>query len=652
MKTTITAFLLSFLCATSSCSLLAQPKKEYTTKKKKAIDLYEDAGAAYSRYEYTRALELLEECTQVDPNFVEPYLLKAQVLDEMGNTHGAIAPLEKALALNPTAFPIAWMMLSECHFAEGNYKDAEKAISTFMPYPKNDVKLEKRCNLILSSCIYAQNAQQHPVPFDPVNLGASINTEANEYYPCITADEQTLLFTREVPSDIPPRYVQEDFYITRKEGDSWAKASPVASINTPQNEGAPTLSADGQVLIFTACEIDGFWGAQRTGVGSCDLFYSARSDNGWSAAKNLGNTVNSGSWESQPSYSADGRTLYFVRGKRTAQGIKEQDIYYSYINDDGRWVAPMKVPGKVNTIFEEESVMIHPDGRTMYFSSNGHSGMGGLDIFMSRMLPSGDWDTPINLGFPINTYKDENSFQVTSNGKYAFFASERAGGMGGLDLYMFELYEGAQPTTVTYVHGVVSDKLSYKKLESHLELIDLETGKVVRESYSNAGNGEFLLCIPAGKDYALNVNKEGYLFHSENFSLKNYTSIEPFELNIKLQKLRPGATIVLNNIFFETNKYDLKDASKAELNKLVALLQANAAVKVEIGGHTDNVGSEEANRLLSENRAKAVVEYLTKAGIAADRLSAKGYGETQPVADNETETGRAANRRTEFKVVQ
>jgi outer membrane protein OmpA-like peptidoglycan-associated protein len=296
--------------------------------------------------------------------------------------------------------------------------------------------------------------------------------------------------------------------------------------------------------------------------------------------------------------------------------------------------------------------MIHPDGHTLYFSSNGHSGMGGLDIFMSRLLPNGDWDAPVNLGYPINTHKDENSIQVTARGQIALFASDRFGGQGGLDLYQFNLPQRVQPSLVTYVAGIISDKLSYKKLEARIELIDLETGKTVTEAYSNKGTGDYLLCLPAGKDYALNVSKEGYLFHSENFSLKNFNGYDPYRLDVQLQKLRPGATIVLNNVFFETNKWELKPESMIELDRLVSLLKGNPEKKIEIGGHTDNVGSDEANLTLSNNRAQSVVDYLIKKGIATTRLTAKGYGETLPIATNDTDAGRAKNRRTEFKVIE
>ena len=641
------------LCLMLSVQVFAQPNKEYSIKDKKAIKQYEQALNHYNMREMDQARTILEELTASKPEFIEAQFMLAQLYDETGQTNRAIGPLTSALQTNPDYYPTGWLMLAECYFAEGNYGEAEKAVTKYMPYPKNDKRMEKRAQVILSSCVFAKKALASPVPFEPVNLGSGVNTDRDEYYPCITADQGTLLFTRLVKDERAYQGKQEDFFIANQSGGKWSEATPIREINTPSNEGAPTLSADGNTLIFTACELaDGSWGGNRQGVGSCDLFYSYRTSTGWSPSQNIGQGINTGSWESQPSYSADGQTLYFVRGKRSARGPVEQDIYYCYLNEKGQWSAPQKVPGRINTDFAEESVMIHPDGRTLYFSSNGHPGMGGLDIYMSRMLPDGSWDTPVNLGYPINTHKDENSLQVTRDGTIALFASERDGGYGGLDLYQFELHPLARPERVTYVQGIVQDKLSFKRLEANLELIDLSTGKTVVRAYSDESNGRFLLCIPSGKDYALNVSKEGYLFHSENFSLKNYFSEKPYELDVRLQKLKPGAQIVLENVFFETNSYALKPESRVELDKLVSLLAANPQRKVEIGGHTDNVGSDEANLQLSDNRAKSVVEYLVSKGIDAGRLTYKGYGETQPIADNESDEGRAKNRRTEFRVIE
>jgi outer membrane protein OmpA-like peptidoglycan-associated protein len=635
-----------------SLSLFAQPNRTYTIKDKKAIKKLNEAEDAYNQHDDEKALATLESLVQSKPDFMEAQLMLAQLYYELGDSEKAIEPLKKALAIDERKEPLAWLMLAECYFYQGNYDETEKAISKYIPFPKNDLTNEKRAQLILSSCVFAKSALQHPVPFEPINLGPGVNTEFNEYYPCITADEQTLLFTRKIV-DSQTSFPQEDFFLSKKTEQAWGDAKPVAEINTNKNEGAPTLSADGQMLIFTACEAaDGTWGGTRQGIGSCDLFYSMRTANGWTPAENMDSPINSSTWESQPSFAANGLTLYFVRGKRTAAGIKEQDIYYSYKRETGEWSVPVKVRGRVNTIFEEESVMIHPDGHTLYFSSNGHSGMGGLDIFMSRLLPSGDWDTPVNLGYPINTHKDENSIQVTARGQIALFASDRFGGHGGLDLYQFNLPTRVQPMLVTYVAGIISDKLSYKKLGAHLDLIDLETGKTITETESNKSNGDYLLCLPAGKDYALNVSKDGYLFHSENFSLKNFSGYEPYRLDIQLQKLRPGATIVLNNVFFETNQWELKPESMIELDRLATLLKNNPEKKIEIGGHTDNVGSDEANLTLSDNRAQSVVSYLVKKGIANNRLTAKGYGESVPIATNDTDAGRSKNRRTEFRVIE
>lgn len=635
-----------------SLILTAQPPKEYSTRDKKAIKRYEEALASYQEFKLEDSKIILTELTGKYPEFIEPFFMLAQIYDDQGKTDEAIEPLEHAMKLNPEYYPAGWMMLAECYLFKGDYKNAERAITPFITAKKESRQQEKRAQLILSSCIFAQRALQRPVPFEPINLGPGVNTAMNEYYPCITADERTLLFTRLLPSETRAGK-QEDFFVSTWNDNKWIEAKPIREINTLSNEGAPSLSADGSMLIFTACEnADGSWGGDRQGIGSCDLFYSIRNADGWSASANMGNSINSNTWESQPSFSANGRTLYFIRGKRVAGGIKEQDIYFSVLDEKNRWSVPVKVPGRINTDFEEESVVIHPDGNTLYFSSNGHSGMGGLDIFYSKMQADGSWGAPVNLGYPINTYADENSFHVTADGTHALFASERDGGFGGLDLYRFELYPEARPGDVTYLTGVISDKLSYKLLEAHIELIDLASGKRVIEAYSRSGTGDYLVCLPAGKDYALLIEKEGYLPHSENFSLSNAKRSEPYRIDVSLQKLRPGASIVLNNVFYDSGKADLKQESQVELNKLVELLQANPEKNIEIGGHTDDVGSDANNITLSQQRSEAVVNYLISKGINASRLTAKGYGESNPVASNANEEGRAKNRRTEFKIIQ
>ncbi len=640
----------------------AQPKPEYTISERKAIKMYEEAIEYYQKRDATNAQKILLETVNKFPQFAEARFLLAQTYLDQNQAEKALPHLEEGVKLHPEIFPEAYLILAEEKMAVSDYKSAEAAISKFIPYPKNDVKLEKRAQLILSSCIFAQRAMQHPVPFDPINLGEGVNSEMDEYYPCITADQKTLLFTRLVNDDRTDVGKQEDFYISRKDAQGlFAPAQPVMSINTVMNEGAPSLSADGNTLIFTACQtLDGQWGENRTGVGSCDLFYSLKAGNDWGQPENMGNTINSGAWESQPSYGADGKTMYFVRGTRTARGMKDQDIYFSVLRDNGSWTKPEKVRGLVNTDFDEESVMIHPDGNTLYFSSNGHPGMGGMDIYLSRREVDGTWGKPLNLGYPINTSQDENSFQVTADGEYALFASDRAGGKGGLDLYQFALPESAKPKRVYYVEGVISDKLSYKKLDAQLELIDMESGQIVANTHSNPISGGYLLCLPPGKDYVLNVSKEGYLFSTERFTLSNEVQKAPKRVDVALQKIKVGTKISLTNtaengvknIFFDTNSDVLKKESFAELNQLIELLNKNPQRKNEVGGHTDDVGDDASNLSLSQRRAEAVKDYLVKNGVAESRVQAKGYGETQPQVPNDSDINRAKNRRTEFLVVE
>jgi outer membrane protein OmpA-like peptidoglycan-associated protein len=448
------------------------------------------------------------------------------------------------------------------------------------------------------------------------------------------------------------RKEQEDFYVTHKD-ENWSKAEPVREINNPaMNEGAPSLSPDGQLLIYTACaDMTGSYGEGKRGLGSCDLFYAWREGNRWGKAKNMGPSINSSHWETQPSFSSDGKTLYFIRGLKKGHQVKNQDIWMSQIDASGGWTKAVRLGELINTPQDESSVLIHPDGQSLYFTSDGHPGMGGEDIFLSRKDKEGNWGKPINLGYPINTHKDENSITVTADGRMALFASDREGGYGALDLYQFELPAEFRPVRVNYMQGTVTDKETGKPLGSRFELIDLETGELVIESYSNQVDGKFLVSLPEGKDYALNVSRKNYLFHSENFAMKEGTEKEPFEMEVKLSPIKAGESVVLRNVFFDTDSYVLKDESKSELDELFTFLQRNYKLKIEVSGHTDDRGGEALNMTLSQNRAKAVAAFLTEKGVPAERIIAKGYGSSAPISSNDTEEGRAQNRRTEFRVL-
>jgi len=658
MNRLITSLLsFSFLIMLNSC--LAQPHKEYSIKNKRAISKYEEATSAYSQYNSNLALVILEDLIQSEDQFAEAYFLMGQILAEQNKMQEAIAPLEKGLSINATIFPMGYYMLGECYFSVAEYEKAEQAITTYTKMPKANPKVHYRAQLILESCVFAKQSMKYPVPFNPINLGDKINTENDEYFPCITADTKTLLFTRLLNDKRAFEGKHEDFFMserteTKNFNEGWNASLAVKSINTLYNEGAPTLSADGQTIVFTACELPGYeYGETRTGLGSCDLFYSLRTATGWTAAENFGVGINSSYWETQPSLTADGATLYFIRGKKGKGGlIEDPNIYFSQINEAGMWSEPAKVPGLINTKGREESVFVHPDGQTLYFSSDGHPGMGGLDIFVSRLQQDGSWSKPVNLGYPINTAANENSIQVTAQGDIALMASNREGGKGGLDLYSFELPKNVRPRYVSYVEGFVFDSKTNAPLDGKLQLLNLSNGEIVAETFSNKSrDGYFLVCLPAGNDYALNVSANNYLFYSSNFSLRDFTPTRPYRKDAPLQKMDAGATIVLENIFFKTNSANLESESFIELTKLTELLVKNETLRIRIEGHTDSDGDEAANLKLSQARALSVKTFLESKGIATARIESEGYGETQPLESNGTPEGKAKNRRTVFRVL-
>ncbi|MFN5324776.1 MAG: OmpA family protein, partial [Bacteroidota bacterium] len=497
----------------------------------------------------------------------------------------------------------------------------------------------------IECCKFAINAISKPVSFQPENLGESINSRYDEYFPSLTVDDQSIIFTRNRPDVEGSTRFHEDFYISRWSGNSWELARNAGgSLNTGGNEGVPCYSSDGKVLFFAACQ-------RSDGKGSCDIYYSANRKDGWTRPLNLGGPVNTGMWESQPSFSSDGRTLYFIRGRITGTGIREQDIYVSKIGDDRKWSEPMKLAANINTPEEEEFVFIHPDNQTLYFSSDGHIGMGGLDIYVSRRNPDGSWGNPVNLGYPINTFGDERGLLVGPKGNVAYISSDRKGGYGGLDLYKFELHERARPIATGYVKGTVVDANTRAKLAASYEIIDLESGKSLVKSGTEEGIGTFLASLPSGKEYLLNVSREGYVFYSDNFSYTNPGSVDkPYQIEIKMEPISIGSKVVLKNIFFASGSFELKQSSFPELEKVLGFLKSNPKVKIELSGHTDNIGDKKSNLILSKNRAKAVYDHLVSKGVSPSRLSFEGYGDTMPVELNTNEEGRAVNRRTEFKI--
>lgn len=646
-------FLIAFVLDAFSQGSL--PPGTYTSSNKKAIKFYEEGKKNYEVRKDKEAEELLKKALKEDDNFVEAHSALAFLLMGYNRSAEAIPHFEKAVALNAKFYPQNIYYLANAYMAVGRYDDAIKSYDMLSKFDRINPAMKEAAAKERKNAEFGSKAVKNPKPFKPVNMGPGVNTNFSEYFPSSTADGKQFLFTRQI--ELSEKARQEDFYISKRENANngeWKEASPLHGVNTEGNEGAPSISADGNYMFFASCmEQSGDYGSpDRKGYGSCDIFYSMKKDGKWTKPVNIGPTVNTANWETQPSFSSDGKTLYFVRGLITRGAIKEQDIYMSVIGADGKFGAPVKLSNKVNTDDQEESVFIHPDNQTLYFSSAGHPGMGGLDIFMSRRQADGSWGEAINLGYPINTYADENSLLVDPSGKLAYFASDKTGGYGGLDIYQFEMPEDIRPDKLTYVKGKTYDAKTKEPLSAKFELIDLETQQSVTESYSDKA-GQFLVTLTGNKNYLINVSKDGYLFYSDNFSLKGKETDfnKPYLLDIPLQPIDTGSTVELKNVFFDVDKWELKPESKAELDKLVFFLNKNPSVKIELGGHTDNSGKKEWNKTLSTNRAKSVYDYIiTNGKIGAGRLSFKGYAETKPKVANDTPENKAKNRRTEFKV--
>jgi outer membrane protein OmpA-like peptidoglycan-associated protein len=587
---------------------------------------------------YTRAMQLLDECIAADAKFVDAYLSKAGVFSEQKKYKQAVEFYRKANELD-SVYCITFLLPNSIALAgNGNFDEALAAINRFLQKPNLNERIiksaeyRKRCYQFAVD--YKKTMPATNYVFAPQNLGDSINSKQLEYFPTATIDGNTLVFTR--------RIGQEDFFISEKRKGVWSKAEPLpGNLNTEENEGAQTISQDGRMLIFTGCNME-------DGEGSCDLYVSYLTKNGWGERVNIGRIINTEFWESQPSLSPDKRALYFAA--RDPSGFGGSDLFVSYLQPNGQWGTPRNMGPEVNTSADESCPFIHPDNQTFYFTSNGHPGYGGTDLYFMRKKDDGSWEKPQNLGYPVNTIDDEGSLMIAGDGKTAYYASDGNDSRGGLDLYSFELPEHARPYKTLWVKGNVFDAKTKQGLPSAVELINFSSAQTISKVQTDE-EGNYLITLPVGKDYAFNVNRKGYLFYSENFFLKTSGNDTTYTVNIPLIPIEVNASVVLKNVFFDVNKAELKPESMIELDKVVQLLKENPTIKIEIDGHTDNVGKPADNLTLSNNRAKAVINYFLYKGVAADRLSSKGFGETKPVADNTSEQGRAKNRRTELKVV-
>ena len=615
-----------------------------STKNKKAIELYVEADNYRVRGQFNQAISLLQQAIEKDKNFTEAYFRLGVTFKMMRDLDRSTKSYEAGLYLTVDQKKQKgyFFELGDNYLQVGNYEKARDFLTRYLDSEMlNRVKVDQAA-LWKRTAEYAIKNKRNISGFVPRPLGDTVNCFPMQYFPVLTADEQELIFTRRLGESNED---DEDLVITKKDSlGHWQKPESISpNVNSEFNEGTCSISADGRQLIFTSC-------LGRKGFGNCDLFQSLKVGGIWSQPLNMGPQINSAAWESQPSLSADGRVLYFLSDRKG--GLGNRDIYVSHQIEPNKWTKAENLGPKINTSYDEISPFVHANGRTLFFAANGRLGFGGYDLFRSEK-ENGEWQEPINFGYPVNNHEDQFSLFITADGKRGYYSHEEGSKNTSGKIYEITVPEELQiKFRSNYVKGKVRDRKSGLPLNARIELYNVVTNELVSFVNSDSITGEYLMVLTQGSEYGLFVNKKDYVFQSLNFNYESEINIEPVVVNVFLDRVTVGAISVLKNIFFEFDKYDLQDKSKTELEKMVRFLTENPLIKIEIGGHTDNDGSPAYNLKLSQNRAQSVASYLVQYGIDIKRISQKGYGADRPIQPNDSEENKQANRRIEFKILK
>jgi outer membrane protein OmpA-like peptidoglycan-associated protein/tetratricopeptide (TPR) repeat protein len=618
----------------------AQTPRQSTNPK--ALKKYNEALVALEDNRSAEGIALLGNALQIDSNFIDAYLSLAGALGNTKQYKKAVTVYERARLKDSIYFTPYLLPYSINLAGLGQFEEALTAIRNFLTLDGLSGRSIKAAQYRKKTFEFAVSSSQKnknaSFVFAPKNLGDSVNSSSSEYYPSVTVTDDALVFTRRTGN------AREDFLLSAiNSKDSFNKAAPLdGDINLEPRKGAITVSQDGDWLFFAA-DIAG------AGIGGFDIFKSVYTPTGWSEQENLGDSINTDFWESSPAISPDKRALYFSSTRPGGYG--GADLYVSYLKPNGRWTEAVNMGPTINTAGDEMAPFIHADNQTLYFTSDGLPGYGGSDLFVLKKLPNGQWGIPENMGYPINTIENEGSLAVAADGYTAYYASDREDSRGGLDIYSFTLPTHARPFKTIYVKGVVTDLISKKGLPANLELTDNASGTLINKVQTDE-LGHYFITLPEGKDYTFTVNRKGYLFYSSAYALSGAAPDSTYVKNIALEPIKLASNFVFTQVLFESNSYALLPASLPELNKLVQILEENPSMHIQISGYTDNIGKASDNLILSTNRAKSIVNYLSGKGIATERLSYKGFGSDNPIATNETPEGRALNRRTSFTITK
>ena len=626
------------------------------TLDKKTSRLYDDGINLFRKGNYVQAAVNLRNVIREEPACVDAYYVLGLINFKKANANFSEAEkyFTETIRRCPGYDPYAYYYLGEINYVNEKFDTVVRYMTEFLKdvdKVKSDADYNRATEL-LKFCKFYLEMVHKPVPFLP-EVVDGISTPMNEYLPALSPDNQMAFFTREIkiPGDknsvvqTPRSKEKFMFSLLNSDGKFTIGEEMPEPFNINDNEGGATLTADNKFLYYTVCRFD-----KVKRYLNCDIFYSEYSNDEWSPIKSVGNKINlAGSWESQPSISADGHSLYFVSDRTGGYG--GYDIYRSSQTENGDWGAPVNLGSLINSTGNEKSPFIHPDGKTLYFSSDGWPGLGGYDIFFSRLQADGAWSKPKNIGYPINSPEDEVGSFVSTDGTQGFFASNKLSGKGGWDLYSFDLYDEARPDKVLFIKGTVKSESDAEPVKARIELTNIDTKKTAQIPL-DTNTGKYVAVTSFNSDYIMTVKKEGYVYESRYIARIDSSFRNPAEVNVEIKPIELNQSYRINDIYFGFNSFDLTSESKVVLDELIGFLNENPTIFIQIQGHTDNIGNDAANLKLSGERAKSVYNYLIEKGIESKRLTFQGFGKSMPVATNATEEGRAKNRRTVFVITR
>lgn len=636
-----TLFILSFLFVVG---LSAQDNNDCFVQKKRSVKLMKKLNQNLPHYSFSdvkNVLKGIEEKEGVSPQIYDMYALIYWLKEDVLKSREYA---KKCLNLCPEKFSTSNYIMGMIYFQLRDYQLCvdyiEKASEIGL---KNRFK-EDAAITLENSRILAQ-IMRDTVPYNP-EIVKGVSTEADEYLPLISPDQELALYTRRGLRDeygvIDKK--SEDFVFSEGSMEAFNEGEEMAyPFNQNNNEGGATITIDNKILYFTICS------QFYTSYNNCDIYYVEKDKDGeWSDLKPMKSINNPKSWESQPSISSDGTTLVFASDRRG--GFGGIDLYIVKKDEFGYWGVPQNMGETINSTLNEKSPFFHVDGETMYFASQQFPSLGGYDIFISKLGDDNKWKKPHNLGYPINTEDDELGMFVTTDGQTAYFCSNKLDGVGGWDLYSFDLYDKVKPERVLFIRGDIKDSKGILVDSVSLELKNITTNETTKISV-NGGKYVSALTLEDSDDVLITFNKDGYAFNSHYISSTDESFSGPAKMDVEINKLESGKTFELNNIYFATDSFNINKVTKSILTEFSNYLKENSHLKLLISGHTDDVGNKEDNLILSTNRARSVYNFLVESGVDESRLSYKGFGEDRPIYDNSTRKGRAKNRRTECTIV-